>query len=159
MGPEAFLISAAVGALGAVQEARASAAASEFNARVADNNAVIAEQNAAADERKQRRQASREMASSRARIGAAGVALEGSPLDVLEDQALEAELDALNIRYGGRLQARNYRSQAELDRSRARSARTQGFISAGTSLLNGAAKFGEKSPVGDGTSRTNSGTN
>lgn len=150
MGPEAFLLSAAVGALGAVQEARASANASEFNARIADNNAIIAEQNAAADERKQRRVASREMASSRARIGAAGVALEGSPLEVLEDQALEAELDALNIRYGGRLQASNFRSQAQLDRSRARNARTHGFISAGTSLLNGAAKFGEKTPQDDG---------
>lgn len=155
MGPEAFLISAAVGALGAVQEARASAAASEFNARIADNNAIIAEQNAATDERKQRRVAERERASSRARIGAAGVALEGSPLEVLEDQALEAELDALNVRYGGRLQASNFRSQAQLDRSRARSVRTQGFISAGTSLLNGAGKFGEKSPVGSGASQTN----
>ena len=144
MGPEAFLLSAAVGALGAIQQARSSAAASEFNAQVADNNAITAEQNAAADERQQRRTASREAASSRARIGAAGVSLEGSPLDVLEDQALEAELDALNLRYGGKLQASNYRSQAQLDRSRARSAKTQGFISAGTSLLNGAAKFGEK---------------
>ncbi len=143
MGPEAFLISAAVGALGAVQEARASAAASEFNAKVADNNAIIAEQNAAAEERRHRRAADREAAGMRARIGAAGVTLEGSPLELLEDQALEAELDALNIRYGGRLQATNYRSQAQLDRSRARSARTQGFISAGTSLLEGAGRFGE----------------
>ncbi|TQV80770.1 hypothetical protein [Denitrobaculum tricleocarpae] len=143
MGPEAFLISAAVGALGAIQEARASSAASEFNAKIADNNAIIAEQNAAADETRQRRAAGRQAAASRAAIGAAGVTLEGSPMEVLEDQALEAELDALNIRYGGRLQASNYRSQAQLDRSAARSARTQGFLSAGSTLLRGAAQFGE----------------
>lgn len=142
MGPEAFLISAAIGALGAIQEARASSAASEFNAKIADNNAIIAEQNAAADEGGQRRSASRQAASSRAAIAAAGVTLEGSPLEVLEDQALEAELDALNIRYGGRLQAGNYRSQAQLDRSAARSAKTQGFLSAGSTLLKGAAQFG-----------------
>lgn len=141
MGPEAFLLSAAFGALGAIQSAQASASASEFNAQVADNNAVIAEQNAAAEARRQRRAAGRQAARSRAQIGAAGVALEGSPLDVLEDQAMEAELDALNSLYGGRLQATNYRSQAQLDRASARSARTQGFISAGTSLLNGAARF------------------
>lgn len=141
MGPEAFLISAAIGAFGAIQEARASSAASEFNAKIADNNAIIAEQNAVADENKQRRSAGRQAASSRAAIGAAGVTLEGSPLDVLEDQALEAELDALNIRYGGRLQATNYRSQAQLDRSAARNAKTQGFLSAGSTLLQGVGKF------------------
>ncbi|WP_282609471.1 hypothetical protein [Pelagibius sp. Alg239-R121] len=137
----ALLISAAVGALGAIQGARASAAASEFNAKIADNNAIIAEQNAAADEKRQRRSASRQTAGSRAAIAAAGVTLEGSPLEVLEDQALEAELDALNLRYGGRLQATNFRSQAQLDRSAARNAKTQGFISAGTSLLKGASNF------------------
>lgn len=147
MGPEAFLISAAIGALGAIQEARASSASSEFNAKIADNNALIAEQNAAADENKQRRSAGRQAATSRAAIGAAGVTLEGSPLDVLEDQALEAELDALNIRYGGRLQASNFRSQAQLDRSAARSARTQGFLSAGSTLLQGAGQFGKEKPL------------
>ncbi len=141
MGPEAFLISAAVGALGAIQEARASSAASEFNAKIADNNAIVSEQNAAAEEKRQRRMAGRQAANSRVAIAASGVRLEGSPLDVLEDQALEAELDALNLRYGGQLQASNYRSQAQLERSAARSARTQGFLSAGTSLLDGAGKF------------------
>lgn len=147
MGPEAFLISAAVGALGAIQEARATSAASEFNAKIADNNAIIAEQNAAADEKRQRRSASRQAAASRAAIGASGVTLEGSPLEILEDQALEAELDALNIRYGGRLNAENFRSQAQLDRSAARNARTQGFLSAGSTLLKGAARFGNAMPV------------
>jgi hypothetical protein len=122
-------------------QAKASSNASKFNARVADNNAVIAEQNAAADESRQRRAADRQLAQTRALVGAAGVTLEGSPLEVLEDQAMEAELDALNIRYGGALQASNYRSQSQLGRSAARSAMTQGYISAGSSLLKGATQY------------------
>ena len=144
MGPEAILISAALGALGAVQESRASAAASEFNAKVAENNAVIAEQTAAADERRARRESARRIAGSRAAFGAAGVALEGSPLDVIEDQASDAEVDALNLRYRGRLEANNYRAQAGLDRANARNARTRGVIKAGTALLGGAADFGQR---------------
>ena len=71
----------------------------------------------------------------RANYGASGVAIEGSPLDLLEQSARNAELDRLTIINQGALQATAYRNQAALDRSQGRSALASGGISAAGTLL------------------------
>ena len=73
--------------------------------------------------------------------GASGVTLEGTPLDVLEESAANAELDALTIRHQGELAARGYENTATLDTFAASGARTGGYISAVDELLTGGAKL------------------
>jgi hypothetical protein len=74
--------------------------------------------------------------------GASGVTMEGSPMDVLEASAATAELDRQNILYGGGLRTQGYQSTAGLELMRGQNAETGSYLSAGSSLLSGAAKAG-----------------
>lgn len=131
--------SAAVGAVGAIQQGRAASAAANYNASVSERNAQIEEMQAAEDAERSRRATRRRLGAMRAAYGASGVALEGSPMDVLEDSYAEGELDALTIQYQGRMAAMNSRENARLERMRGRASKTAGYLKAGTSLLTGAA--------------------
>ena len=85
-GPELFFIAAAT-ALGAAQtisQANNQAKLANFNAQVAGQNAEAARRQAAADESRQRRQFARSLARRRTGFSAAGVSLDGSPLDLLD---------------------------------------------------------------------------
>lgn len=124
-----------VSAVGAVSQAASARSAANYNAQVAERNATVARQQAAVNEQAQRRDAYRALGRMRAGYGAAGVATEGTPLDVLENSAAEAELDALNIRYKGQLASMGYGEEANLQRSRGKSAMTAGVFKAGTALL------------------------
>lgn len=127
-------------ATGAMSAANAQASASEYNAAVANRNAMVADQNrklsiqqSRIDAEDKRRANRRVMASIRAQYGASGLALSGSPLDVLEDTAAEQELDAKRIEYEGRargregaLQMLGFKESADLSRTEARYARSGG---------------------------------
>lgn len=143
-----------MGAVGAIQSANAQADAAEYQAQVDERNALIADQNrkhnlrtaeiAAEDKRRQNR---RVLASMRAAYGASGIELAGSPLDVLEDTALEQELDVERIRFEGRVKYREgaiqmlgLRENAALSRSSAKSAKRAGYIKAAGSVLSGVGK-------------------
>jgi len=150
----ASAVSGIVGAMGAMQAANAQAEAAEYNARIQERNAIIADQNrkaavtqASIDAEDKRRDNRRVMASIRAAYGHSGIDLIGSPLDVLEDTALEQELDAQRIEYEGRARSREgaikmlgLHEQAELDRMEARSARSAGRTAAAGALIGGAGR-------------------
>lgn len=131
---------AVVSAVGMISQAQSAKSAANYNAAVAERNATVSRQQAAANEAAQRRENYRAMGRIRAGYGAAGVTPEGSPLDILESSAAEAELDALNTRYKGELTAIGYQDEATLQRSRASSAMTAGVLNAGSALLSGAGK-------------------
>lgn len=72
-----------------------------------------AEKDAASAEAQQiKRDRMRRIGAARAKFGAAGVRIEGTPLDVLGDLAAEAELDRQLALYGGRLRSGEARQQA-----------------------------------------------
>ncbi len=119
---------AVVGGLAAFQQSR-------FQAAVASANAKAAKQQAQAEEIRLRRDRVRRIAATRAAFGAAGVALAGTPLDVLAEQALEAEEDALLTRFGGRVRARAFRFQAGAARAGAGGALLGGALAATGTLL------------------------
>ena len=78
------------------------------------NSAKIAKQQAQLEERKQRRQLLLQYGSARAQFAAAGVNLDGSVSDVLDDLTTEGELNALSIRYQGAVRAHEARTRARL---------------------------------------------
>lgn len=142
----------AISAIGAISAANAQARAAEYNARTAERDIVVADQNrklaieqARIDAEDKRRENRRVLASMRASYGASGLELAGSPLDVLEDTAVEQELDAQRIEFEGRargregaLQMLGLQESATLSRMEGRSARTAGIMGAIGTGLSGA---------------------
>lgn len=155
MGPHLMLIGAAVQAVGAIQagkaqqaEANARAQANQYNAKVKEMNAQIARTQANAREEQQRRKGRQVLGAQRAGIAQAGIGFGGSALDIMEQSADTAELDALNIRYEGELQSTGLLADAEAERYEAgvnrmagRNAMKAAYIGAGSALIGGASNY------------------
>lgn len=147
----AGLAGAAVSAAGSVAAGQAQANAAEFNAEMAQQQAEREQQIAVREAQDHRRRSSRLLAASRVRRAGSGVTSQGSPLLVDEATAAEIELGAQNILSGGAAKAYGFQQEAALSRSRASSARTGGYLSAGSTLLTGVRNtdfsvFSDKSP-------------
>lgn len=136
-------LSALVGAAGSIASGRQQAAANRYNAQVADQNAQRAILTSEAEAARSGDQNRRRLASSVNAYGASGVALEGTPLDVMADLAAEAALDEQIIRWRGRTQQAGFQSQAAQDRAAARRATMAGYGQAGATLLTAGARLGQ----------------
>ncbi len=133
-------VSTAASAGGAIYSGIKQEEAAEYSAKVAEQNAEASLKKAAYDEEAQREKVKRLLSTQRAAYGKSGVDLTGSPLLVLEDTAAQGELDALAIRYGGEIEAGQQKSKAELYRLQGQTAKTEGFIKAGTTILSATGK-------------------
>lgn len=135
--------------------ARYQAQVSERQATVAKYNAMSSEQQAAAREEQQRRHFAMLQGQAVAGLAQSGTDVStGSNADVLKQNDVNSELDALNIRYQGKMQSDSFKNteanllaQANLDRmsasmysGNAGSALIGGFFNAGTNLLTGMQK-------------------
>ena len=155
-GAEPFILAAStvMSTVGAISSANAEAAAAKRDAQIAERNRILAQQDAiqatrtadiaAEDQAGENR---RQLAQMRAEMGASGLEFSGSPVDVLADTSIEMALDQRRTTYegmvkgrDGAIEAQNYADQAAADRQRAKSARTAGYFSAGTSFLSGGSK-------------------
>lgn len=140
--PLLALASGVVSGIGSLAAAGASSAASEYNAKSLDRAAGVVMAQADEEARAKLRENDRSYAALRVATGANGLSLEGSPLDVLEANAVEGSHDVAKIRYKGEVQAWQLQTQADLKRAEAKSAETAGYIGAASSLLAGATKAG-----------------
>jgi len=145
-------VSAGAGVFGALQQGAAADTAGRMQQQQAEWNAqamrvragdrlVASGQDAA---RKQTENRLR-MGQARANAAASGVALEGSPLDVLAFNAGQQALDVDALLRQGEMDSRDLLAEAELSRWSGQVARSQGkaqrnasYIRAGTSLLTSA---------------------
>lgn len=155
----ATVASTVIGAAGTIYQAQSASASANYQAQVNENNAIIADRNAA-DARKRgaeaeqehRRRVSALQGKQTAVMAASGVDLgSGSPLNILADTAQMGELDAVTIRnnaereaLGYESQGMNFRAEAQLSRSAAKSARTAGMIGAAGSVVSGFGQVAEK---------------
>jgi hypothetical protein len=153
-----YIATAAIGAMSAIDSANAAADNSHAQAQAAQTNATIAQQNAHntllvtdANEEEQRRKSAMQLGEQRAGLLQAGIGAGGSASDVIGQSTSNAELDALNIRYQGHLQADNYTNQSLMYDTHAaaamKSASNQeqaGYIGAATSLIGGATQITKK---------------
>ncbi len=127
-------------ATGAVASGMAASQAGKYSARASRQAAEHERQLAEVREQDFRREQSRLQARARALRAGSGVAYAGTPLLTDTDMLREIEHQAAIIRVGGEAQATRYEQEAQLARMRGRSAKTAGFIKAGSTLLTG---FGE----------------
>jgi hypothetical protein len=138
---------AVIGAYGTYQQGRAQEAmfesqadANEYNAIVNEQNATLIAQQAGAKEDAQRRKNRAIIAEMRA-TGAQNTGLTGTTVGVIDQSAGEAELDALNIRYGGMLESRRHLQQAELQRFEAKANRVAGKAAKRNATISSAASI------------------
>lgn len=82
------------------------------NAAISEVQAKQAKLNAAYNEGRSREESARLMGEQAARFGASGVAMEGTPLLVMADQARQSELEALAIRDQGLQASEGYKAEA-----------------------------------------------
>lgn len=147
----ASIASGVIGAVGAIAQGQAQKRAADYNAAIDERNAVIAGQNrkltietadiAARDKERENR---RIIHSISAAYGSSGLELAGSPLDVLQDTAMEQAVDVQRIRYEGYVRAREGAIQilglhedATLKKMEGKAAQTAGYIGAAGSIFGG----------------------
>lgn len=106
-------------------------------ARAYEQQAQADAQASAYEQQRERRKQELLAANARAQVGASGVALQGSPSEVLAANAREGELDIQAIRYGSQLRQNNLRTQAGISRFSGRQAMGAGLINAGSNLVTG----------------------
>lgn len=139
---EAMIIAAtAVKAIGAIQQGSAAKAAGDYNASMLEQSAAVERQQTAAREDAKRRETRMVLGSQRAAFAQSGGGLGGSAADVMQQSAINAELDALTLRYEGDLRARGMQADATSERFAGKQAQRQGYFSAAGSILSGAGEY------------------
>lgn len=144
--------SQAVQGIQGYQQGMYEAAVADQNAKIAEGNAARARLDAARAEEAQRTEARQSLgrsAAAYAQGGAAGGGLgAGSGFRVIDQGAKAAELDALNIRYGGETeafadltQAAQFKAERSAAKKRARGALMSGLLGSAASALSGAADY------------------
>lgn len=133
------VVAAAAAAAAQYQAAQQQEAQAKYQTKIAKNQAQASKNAAQVAEDNRREQDRRIMAEQRGLVGGSGLSTEGAPLFVMLDSAKEAELDAIRLRYGGSLQAGGFLDQSKLFQYQGAQAARAGEISAGTTLLTGAA--------------------
>ena len=141
-GAEIFLLAGtAFSVAQSITAANNQAKLASHDAQVAEQNAQLAERQAATDAARQRRDAARALGKRRTAAGAAGVSVEGSPLDLLEDLAAESALEVLGIRNQGALRARDFRIGAARTEFQARAGKQSAALGAAATLASTGGKL------------------
>lgn len=109
----------------------------EQNAKLDERAAAIEADQTARAEEALRRQNRGFFGRQRAAIAEAGLGFGGSTGMLAEQSAVLAELDAQNIRYGGRLSGQGLLSRAAMTRSEGKASKRSGTLLAGSQLLQG----------------------
>lgn len=147
MGIETALIASAAISVAAAaasaaaenQQQQAAANAAEYNQKIQNQAAKVAGQQTAAAEDRQRELGRQVIGRQRAAGSETGFAFAGSTADALDQSARNAELDALTIRYKGRLEASGLRADAKLQGVQAESAKKSATAAIGTGALGAGA--------------------
>lgn len=133
IGAVGSVVGGFVGAAGARQEGQAAYQAAQFNAMISEYNRQVAERNkrqaiaqADVEGSDQIRVNRRQLSSIRAAYGASGLDLTGSTLDVMEDTAMEQELDVKRIKYKGEITAIGYEDEGRQHQMKAQLSRMEG---------------------------------
>jgi hypothetical protein len=122
------------------QAKKAGQRAADLNAQDSEENARLAQERAAEDGRQFRLSFRRDQERNVTAISASGIKQEGSPLEVLQDNASAAEHDYQNIIRGGAQQRDSYLRQARMYREGGAAGARAADINSAASLLSGAAK-------------------
>lgn len=136
MGGIFNLAGAGLQAQGQIAQGDATNAAAEYNANMARQDAGIAQTQTVADIQKTRTQQEQVTGTLKANAGVLG-GMTGSNLDILSSNAVQQELDILNIKQQGELKKRGLLSEASLDVAAGKNAKKQSKLAAAGTMLQG----------------------
>lgn len=132
----AMLAGSVISAIGATQQASATATADLYNANLNQANATVAMDQANQEAARFERSANKQLGTQRANFGATGDVTDA--LSVLADSESQIQLDSATIKYNGEMKRLGYQMQAGLDRMGAKTAETQGIYNTASQFLTGA---------------------
>lgn len=148
LAPTLSTLATGFGVASALQSGRSAQKAAEYNAAVARQQAETTRAIYGEKEQQQRREAAFIVGKQRAAGAQAGLGLGGSFADVADQSGVMAELDALNIRYTGEMEAKGLLSKAGLYSMEGSTARSGSYLRAATTALSGYADYSRgRSPV------------
>lgn len=135
----ALLGTVVLGAATSIMQGVAAKSAGEANAQAAETQEAITRRQGAAEEAQVRRENRLTRGRQVAAIAESGLALTGSPLDLIDEDSVTGELDALTVRYQTDLEAMGLQYQAQVERHRGRQGFVQGLVGAGAAVAEGAS--------------------
>lgn len=121
-------IGAAASLLGGFAQASSDRKVAEFNARQAEREGAAAEAEAKEEATRIRREGRRLRGRQVSQAAASGLGLSGSVLDILADDAMEIELQALDVLRQGELGKQRGTEEAAISRSTGRSRATSSIL-------------------------------
>lgn len=127
--------------MGQKQQAEAQRNAGKYNSDILKQKAKLAKQQSIDDEKQFRLSVRSEKGANIAQIGASGITLEGSPMEVLRSNASLAEKDAIAIRMAGENKKRQLRIEADFSRRTGMVRGNAQDMGATGSLLSGVANI------------------
>lgn len=131
----------ALSVVGAIQQGQSEKYAADYNASLAEDEANQTLVKAAEDERRLRIAQRKQLGDMRASYGASGVQLEGSALDVVQESAASAELDALTVRHQGTARATQLRNEARMSRYQGETATSRALLTGLGAGMSGAGSI------------------
>ena len=132
-------VGAGVSAYGQYQAGQSQKAMANYNAKLAENEAIAKQQQTVAETERMRAQKKRMMSAQRATAGKTGAMISGgTPLLVMAEEAGLMELDILNMRRTGKMEAGASIAESKMSKWEGKQAARAGMISAGGTLLSGA---------------------
>jgi len=140
VGTVASLAGTAVSAWSAIQAGRERESAAKYNAEMEFIQGIKEKAARQLEERKHREKTQRLLARQKSLYLKAGVAMEGTPLEVIGQTAAEAEIDAMIIEAGGQAAYLERLGRMGMFRELGESYRQAGYLRAGTTLLTGAGR-------------------
>lgn len=124
------LIGGVISAMGSMAAAQAAADSKRAQAAAYERQAAIERQTGEYESERQRDKSIRLISRQRTGYLTAGIALQGTPLDVIADTTAETELDVSAIKYGHEVKAQNFETQAKVLRFEADSGEQAGALGA-----------------------------
>lgn len=140
----------ALSAGGALVEGQQQKQMADYQAKAYEQQAQADAQSSAFEAAQERKKQDLLQSQARAAAGASGVAIAGSPTEVLAANAKQNQLDIAAIRYGSQLRQNSLTTQADISRFQGKQAVTASIFKAGSSLFGGlkSVKFGGSALAG-----------
>lgn len=135
------LAGAVVSGIGGAQQAQAQAASYQMQANAAERDADATEKASAYEAARLRETVERTLGNQRAGFSANAVALSGSALDVMEDTALEGDLDVAAIQWNSKVRVDGLKYEAKQLRQNAASAAAAAPLAFLSPVLGGIGRF------------------
>lgn len=141
--PISFLTIAgtAISAGGALVEGQQQAQMADYQARAYEQQAQADQQAATFEQAQERHKQELLQSQARAAVGASGVAIAGSPTEVLAANARQNQLDLKAIQYGSELRQNGLNTQAAISRFSGKQAVGASIFKAGSSFVSGISQL------------------